>query len=44
MLTLLPLYSVPKVTAHYADVSNPTSVNESIAEILVRISPDSPSP
>ncbi|GME22795.1 Short-chain dehydrogenase/reductase SDR [Neofusicoccum parvum] len=25
---------VPKVTAHYADVSNPTSVNESIAEIL----------
>ncbi|KAK0645303.1 D-arabinitol 2-dehydrogenase [Lasiodiplodia hormozganensis] len=25
---------VPKVTAHYADVANPTSVNESIAEIL----------
>ncbi|KAJ9645786.1 hypothetical protein H2199_002826 [Coniosporium tulheliwenetii] len=25
---------LPKVTAHFADVSNPTSVNESIAEIL----------
>ncbi|KAL1646513.1 hypothetical protein SLS58_003098 [Diplodia intermedia] len=27
---------VPTVTAHYADVSNPTSVNESIAEILAQ--------
>lgn len=25
---------VPKVTAHYCDVSSPTSVNQSIAEIL----------
>ena len=27
-------YSAPKVTAHYADVSNPDSVNKSIAEIV----------
>lgn len=40
----LPSHSVPTVTAHYADVSNPTSVNDAIAEVLVRISPDYLSP
>lgn len=30
----LKRYSIPKVTAHYADVSNPDSVNESVSDIL----------
>jgi NAD(P)-dependent dehydrogenase (short-subunit alcohol dehydrogenase family) len=29
-----PRYRVPKVTAHFCDVSSPTSVNQSFAEIL----------
>ncbi|KAF3396255.1 D-arabinitol 2-dehydrogenase [ribulose-forming] [Penicillium rolfsii] len=30
------LEEMPNVTAHYADVSNPTSVNEAIAEVLAK--------
>lgn len=32
--TLIQLVRVPKVTAHYCDVSSPTSVSQSIEEIL----------
>ena len=28
------IYSVPKVTSHYADVANPESVNAALAEII----------
>lgn len=34
VLTESLYHSVPKVTAHYADVSNPDSVNESISDII----------